>query len=545
MPQVRLAMAQINPVLGALEFNSKLILESSIAAAQQNCDLVVFPEMALSGYPIEDLALDSGFLGACQDELDSLAKELGEQCPDLHVLVGHPSFASSPSKWAIAENSASLLFQGEVVSRYAKHHLPNYSVFDEYRTFVPGNRSHQFTLGGIRFGTLICEDIWQSGGPRSALSANNIDVALVLNGSPFELTKSDERLALVQQLASEQSVAVVYVNLVGAQDDLVFDGDSFAISPSGDLIARSPQFETSLEIIDFDSESIRCKREPARRLHYLEQAYSALVLGLKDYVAKNNFSQVILGLSGGIDSALTATIASDAIGSENVFGLLMPSKFSSQHSISDAKELAENLGVSYQIENISNLVNAFEAQLELSDIAKENLQARVRAILLMSLSNTHGQLVLSTSNKSELLVGYSTIYGDSVGGFSPLKDVEKSLVWDLANWRNQKAKERGEHPPIPENSITKEPSAELRPDQKDVDSLPPYEVLDEILKLVVEDRTPKAELISQGFDPEIVSQVLNLASKAEWKRRQGAIGPRITKLAFGRERRVPITNRFQ
>jgi NAD+ synthase (glutamine-hydrolysing) len=389
---------------------------------------------------------------------------------------------------------------------------------------------------------LICEDIWQTGGPVAQIASHQVDLTLVLNGSPFEQSKTDTRLELVQKLAASQSSAVAYVNLVGGQDDLVFDGNSFVVDAKGNQIARAKQFEDDLVIVEIEGKSsIKALGEPTPTQSELAQVWNALVLGLRDYVQKNGFKSVVLGLSGGIDSAVSAALAVDAIGSKNVFGVSLPSKYSSDHSLSDAAELAQKTGLNYTTEPIEPYVEQFVSKLNLVGLAAENLQARVRAVILMAKSNTDGHLLLSTGNKSELAVGYSTIYGDAAGGFAPIKDVQKTLVWELAKYRNEFATKQGLTPPIPESSISKPPSAELRPDQLDQDSLPDYEVLDRILELHIENRLSESEIISQGLDAKTVEQVLTLVAASEWKRRQSAIGTRITKLAFGRERRVPIT----
>ncbi len=550
MSKVRLALAQTNPTVGAIQANLRQIITNIDEAIEQGATLVVFGEMALTGYPIEDLATRESFL----IEAESAVKELTQilQNPtykDLTVVVGHPALtkANKEHGWAIAQNCATVIHKGQVLGRYAKHHLPNYSVFDEYRVFVPGDELLTFELDGLRFSTVICEDIWQSGGPVAELSKNQTDVTLILNGSPFEIDKDDRRLELVSELTKKHSCAAVYVNLVGGQDDLVFDGDSIVIDSKSRLVARAKQFKSDLVLIDIDSkDDLTVVGE-----HHLTkpndnwQIWNALVLGLRDYVHKNGFTSVVLGLSGGIDSAVCATIAADAIGAENVFGVSMPSRYSSDGSKDDAQDLAQRRGLNYQIQAIENLVKPFETQLELDGLAAENLQARVRGVILMSLSNKQGMLTLTTGNKTELAVGYSTIYGDTVGGYAPLKDVEKTLVWQLAKWRNGYAKSRNEIEPIPANSIEKPPSAELRPDQVDQDSLPPYDVLDAILNAYVNNRKSAKEIVSYGFDEQLVTKVLTLVDRAEWKRRQGAIGPKITGVAFGRDRRLPITNQFK
>jgi len=543
MPALRLAMAQINPTVGDLAGNSTQILEKVQQAQELGSNLVLFPELALTGYPIEDLALSKDFLNDSGKALEALAKELAKRGQGhIRVVVGHPAFAKSPTSWAIGQNCASLIFDGKVQASYAKHHLPNYSVFDEYRVFVSGDELLTFEIDGLRFATVICEDIWQSGGPVSQIASHNVDLTLVLNGSPFERSKTDTRLELVSELASKQSTAVAYVNLVGGQDDLVFDGNSFLIDAGGKEIARAKQFDTDLLIVEIESKnSIKPVTQSTKTQTDLAQVWNALVLGVRDYVRKNGFKSVVLGLSGGIDSAVCASIAVDAIGAKNVFGVSLPSKYSSDHSLSDAALLAKNTGLDYSTEPIEPYVEQFVEKLKLQGLAAENLQARIRAVVLMAKSNTDGHLLLSTGNKTELAVGYSTIYGDAAGGYAPIKDVEKTLVWDLARYRNELAAKQGNTPPIPEASISKPPSAELRPDQLDQDSLPDYAVLDRILELHIEQRKSESEIIAQGLDATTVESVIRLVSISEWKRRQSAIGPRITKLAFGRERRLPIT----
>lgn len=543
MPALRLAMAQINPTVGDLAGNSKLILEKVQQAQDLGSNLVLFPELALTGYPIEDLALSKDFLIESSKALETLARELATlDQGHIRVIVGHPALAKSPTPWAIGQNCASLIFDGKVQASYAKHHLPNYSVFDEYRVFVPGDQLLTFEIDGLLFATVICEDIWQEGGPVAQIESNKVDLTLVLNGSPFERSKTDTRLELVSNLAAKQSTAVAYVNLIGGQDDLVFDGNSFLIDASGKEIARAKQFEQDLLVFEIESKvTIKPVSKSTPTQGDLAQVWNALVLGVRDYVQKNGFKSVVLGLSGGIDSAVCAAIAVDAIGAKNVFGVSLPSKYSSDHSLSDAALLAKNTGLVYSTEPIEPYVEQFVEKLKLQGLAAENLQARIRAVILMAISNTAGHLLLSTGNKTELAVGYSTIYGDAAGGYAPIKDVEKTLVWDLARYRNELATKQGQTPPIPEGSITKPPSAELRADQLDQDSLPEYAVLDRILELHIEQKMSESEIIAQGLDATTVESVLRLVSSSEWKRRQSAIGPRITKLAFGRERRLPIT----
>jgi NAD+ synthase (glutamine-hydrolysing) len=548
MPKVRLALAQTNPVVGDIGGNTDAALEVIKNAVKNGAELVLFGEMAVTGYPIEDLAARESFINDASRSTQNLAGRLAEAgLGEIAVVIGHPALAPmrESHSWALAQNCASVLLGGKVVGTYAKHHLPNYSVFDEYRIFVPGDELLTFEFKGLKFSTLICEDIWQDGGPVAQLVGSGTDVVLVLNGSPFEIDKDDRRQELVRGLATKNDAAVAYVNLVGGQDDLVFDGDSLVIDSTGDLIGRAKQFETDLIYFDLESKSKITMVGEARRTKTddREQVWNALVLGLRDYVEKNGFKSVVLGLSGGIDSAVCASIAADAIGANRVFGVSMPSRYSSEHSRTDADDTAERIGLNFRTEPIEPMVSAFESQLGLEGVAAENLQARVRGAILMGLSNAEGHLTLTTGNKTELAVGYSTIYGDSVGGFAPIKDVEKTMVWQLANWRNEFAIAKGETPPIPENSISKPPSAELRPDQKDQDSLPEYDLLDSLLDAYVEKRLGRDQIIALGFDAAVVDRIIGLVDRAEWKRRQGAIGPKITGMAFGRDRRLPITNK--
>ncbi|MEY4418150.1 MAG: hypothetical protein RIQ88_588 [Actinomycetota bacterium] len=550
MSKLRLALAQTNPTVGAIEANSKVILENIKMAKEQGANLVVFGEMALTGYPIEDLASSQDFLLQAELALKNLiVKTMEPALSGITIVLGHPALATAQEQtgWAIAKNMATVFRDGKLVGSYAKHHLPNYSVFDEYRIFVPGQDLFTFELEGLNISTVICEDIWQSGGPVAQISKNQTDLTLVINGSPFEVDKDDKRLSLVTELAKKHSCAVAYVNLVGGQDELVFDGDSVIVDSKGRLSARLKQFKTDLLILDVvakDEIKVVGEHHISKPNDYW-QIWNALVLGLRDYCYKNGFTDVVLGLSGGIDSAVCATIAADALGPEHVHGVSMPSRYSSVGSKDDAKDLAKRRAIDYQVQPIEELVKPFEEQLGLSGLSAENLQARVRGVILMGLSNKNGWLTLTTGNKSELAVGYSTIYGDTVGGFAPIKDIEKTLVWDLAKWRNEYAMNKGEVAPIPESSISKAPSAELREGQVDQDSLPPYDVLDAILDAYVNGRKSVAEIVGYGFKQELVEKVIGLVNHAEWKRRQGAIGPKITGMAFGRDRRLPITNKYK
>jgi NAD+ synthase (glutamine-hydrolysing) len=547
MPKVRLAMAQTNPVVGDFSGNLAQTIAAIDESVANGANMVVFGEMNLAGYPIEDLAARASFIEAAEATVERLTGHLkAAKYAEIAVVVGHPAKAKNSNGWSIAHNAATVIIGGAVVGQYAKHHLPNYSVFDEFRNFVPGEELLTFDFNGLKFSTVICEDIWQSGGPVGQLSNSHTDVALILNGSPFEVSKTDSRLKLVESITRTHGCAAAYVNLVGAQDDLVFDGNSFFVASNGNLVTRAKQFDTDIVFIDIDSrESTTSATAPDTSRDELGEIWSALVLGLRDYVGKNGFKSVVLGLSGGIDSAVCAALAADAIGAANVFGVSMPSKYSSDHSKGDAEDLAERIGCHYRTETIESMVSAFESQLELDGLASENLQARMRGVILMALSNAEGHLTLTTGNKTELAVGYSTIYGDSVGGFAPIKDVEKTLVWKLAEWRNAEALSLGLTPPIPENSISKPPSAELRPGQVDQDSLPDYELLDALLDAYVERRLGRDQVIAEGFEPATVDRIIGLVDRAEWKRRQGAIGPKITGMAFGRDRRLPITNKFR
>ncbi len=577
MPTVRLALAQTNPVVGAFDANARVIIDYCRRARDARADVVVFGEMALSGYPIEDLATRPDFLEASRHTLENVSQRLADEgLGNLPVIIGYPdgpvvsarSDASLGAPSPIALNCAAVLHGGAIVARYEKHHLPTYSVFDECRTFVPGNRLLVVNVGGVDFALIICEDLWHGGDPIAQIRATNASVLLVLNASPFERDKGDVRLPLVTRRAQETMTTVAYVNIVGGQDDLVFDGESFIVHHDGTLVARAEQFIEELLVADIavsprdnatpssqmldnidhvrlpqheDVDRAPLVNRIGRHLETSEQVWNALVLGLRDYLGKNGFQTTLVGLSGGIDSALCAVLAADAIGSHRVHGVSMPSRFSSDHSRSDAKDLADRLNLSFRIQPIDEFFSVLHTHLGVSGVAAENLQARIRGIVLMAISNSEGHLVLSTGNKSELAVGYSTIYGDSVGGFAPIRDVPKSLVWELARWRNNRGEERDGFAPIPAHSITKPPSAELRPGQRDLDSLPDYVVLDAILDAYISHRKSKSAMIARGFDASTVDDTIRLVDESEWKRRQGPIGPRISALAFGRDRRLPIT----
>jgi NAD+ synthase (glutamine-hydrolysing) len=578
MAKLRLALAQVNPAVGDLTGNALLVREWVARAAGKGAELVVFPEMMLTGYPVEDLVFRESFVRASQTALDRLAAELvTDGFGEIVVLTGYLD-ADGPAKLGAdstatvgPRNALAALWRGRVVARYFKHHLPNYGVFDEDRYFVPGDTLKVLRLrtsqeSEVDIALTVCEDIWQAGGPFTAAAMAQVGLVVNVNGSPYELHKDDVRLPLVQRRAAEAGATVAYVNMVGGQDELVFDGDSMIVQPRGELVARGPQFTETLLLQDLELPEATAQSYPeggpmriervalqtvwspppggvhagqAARLADEAEIWSALVLGLRDYVRKNGAKSVVLGLSGGIDSAVVATIAADALGPQHVVGVSMPSAHSSDHSRADAQALATNLGIDYRTEPIQPMVDAFLANLNLSGLAVENLQARVRAVILMALSNQEGHLVLTTGNKSELAVGYSTLYGDSVGAFNPLKDVPKTLVWQLARWRNTVSRV------IPENSIVKPPSAELRPGQLDTDSLPEYEQLDAILADYVDGDLGRDELVAKGHDPGLVDRVLRMVDSAEYKRRQSAPGTKISFKSFGRDRRLPITNRFR
>ena len=539
-----IALAQVNPTVGDLEGNSALIKNFTKKAAELGASLVVFPEMVLTGYPIEDLSLRKSFQDASKSALNKLALDLkNQELGNLHVIVGYLDSTGESNKLGVPagspENAAAIIHDGKIVKKYVKHHLPNYGVFDEYRYFVPGEESCSFEVAGNKISLAICEDIWQDGGPIAEISKLNTDLLLVINGSPFEHGKDDVRLDLLKKRVSQINAPIAYVNMVGGQDELVFDGDSIVINKNGEIANRASQFVEELVLFEFEKDKPIISGNIRNRNDDLEEVYQALVVGLRDYIYKNNLESVILGLSGGIDSALVAAIAVDAIGAKNVYGVSMPSRYSSNHSISDAKELAKNTGLNFRTVEINPFFETFQNSLKLTHLAEENLQARLRGITLMGISNQEGHLVLATGNKSELAVGYSTIYGDAVGGFAPIKDVPKTLVWKLAKWRNKQSQI------IPESSITKPPSAELRPNQLDTDSLPDYEKLDPLIFAYVEQDHGAFEMASKGLDKNLIEKVVQMIDKAEYKRRQYPPGTKISNRAFGRDRRQPITNSWK
>ncbi|CAL9318836.1 Glutamine-dependent NAD(+) synthetase [Streptomyces sp. enrichment culture] len=578
VPQLRLALNQIDSSVGDLAQNAESIVRWTRHSAEQGAHLVAFPEMALTGYPVEDLALRSSFVEASRAALKSLAARLAEEgFGELPVIVGYldrcetaqPKYGQPAGA---PQNAGAVLYGGDVVLNFAKHHLPNYGVFDEFRYFVPGDSMPVLRVHGVDVALAICEDLWQDGGRVPAARSARAGLLVSINASPYERNKDDTRLELVRKRAQEAGCTTAYLAMIGGQDELVFDGDSIVVDKDGEVVARAPQFSEGCVVLDLDlpaasadaptgvvDDGLRIDRvvlseepvapyEPelaggyADRLDDDEEVYSALVVGLRAYVAKNGFESVLIGLSGGIDSSLVAAIACDAVGAQNVYGVSMPSKYSSDHSKDDAAELARRTGLNYRTVAIEPMFDAYMGSLGLTGLAEENLQSRLRGTLLMAISNQEGHIVLAPGNKSELAVGYSTLYGDSVGAYGPIKDVYKTSIFRLAEWRNRAARERGQTPPIPENSITKPPSAELRPGQVDTDSLPDYPVLDAILELYVDRDRGADEIVAAGYDRELVTKTLRMVDTAEYKRRQYPPGTKISAKGFGKDRRLPITN---
>jgi NAD+ synthase (glutamine-hydrolysing) len=535
---LRLVMAQCNLLVGNITANTEQVVAAARRARDEfGADLIVFPELTLTGYPPEDLLLRP----ACQTLVEAALERILEAVNDIHILLGHPE--QTPEG---RFNCASLLYNGQVVTSCRKHHLPNYSVFDEKRYFVPGPGYSVAEVSGISLGITICEDIWMPGPARAAADAG-ARLVVNLNASPFHTGKRDEREAEVARRASETNCPVVYVNLAGGQDELVFDGESFVLDAAGQVCVRAPAFESGLFPVDFSADGDTVKPlqgEITEHAPELASIYQALVLGVRDYIEKNGFHGAVIGLSGGIDSALTLAIAVDAIGADNVEAVMMPSRYTADMSLEDARAEAEVLGVSYQeipIEKpfaafLDILSDAFAGSAR--DTTEENIQARCRGLILMALSNKQGRIVLTTGNKSEMSVGYATLYGDMAGGFAPIKDVPKLLVYQLSEYRNSIS------PVIPRRVIDRPPSAELAPDQKDEDSLPPYEVLDPILEAYIEADRSVEDIIGMGFEEATVRRIAGLVDRNEYKRRQSPPGVRISQRAFGRDRRYPITSGY-
>ena len=581
MKLLRVALAQMNSTVGDLAGNSKKISDYIKKAVRQKADIIAFPELALTGYPPEDLLLKPRFISDNMAEL----KKIGSQDHGITVIAG---FVDADKKGLY--NAAAVISEGRIIDVYHKIFLPNYGVFDEHRYFKPGNKFPVYNIAGFRLGINICEDIWHSEGPARIQALAGAEVIININASPYEMGKPELRQKILKERSCENSVMIAYLNAVGGQDELVFDGFSMVYDHEGSLIARGKQFEEDMVVLDLDTDQLRKSRKsgkdskeaaghlsastscvkkvkiPATEysgrkalrksvpisvqkpvMNTEEEVYRALMLGTSDYVRKNGFKGVVIGLSGGIDSALVATIAADSIGSENVKGLFMPSKYTSHESREDAFGLAENLGIDIRELHIGDILNAYLSVLskdfkgQKEDTTEENLQARIRGNLLMAFSNKFGWLVLTTGNKSEMSVGYATLYGDMAGGFAVIKDVPKTLVYEISKWRNAIAG----GPVIPERVLWKEPTAELKHDQKDSDTLPPYPVLDPILRAYIEDEAGFGDILEMGCDSECVRKVIGMVDRSEYKRRQAPPGIKITSRAFGRDRRFPITNRYR
>jgi len=535
---VKLALAQLNTRVGAIEENTSKVLEAISRARDELCsDLVIFPELTLSGYPPEDLLLHSGL----RKRVEAAFERVQSEARGIAVLLGLPEYMDGA-----IYNAAVLLDNGEVLAKHRKLILPNYAVFDEKRYFTPGDGPTVAELGGMRLGIVVCEDVWEPG-PARATAAAGADVLLVINGSPFHIDQQRKRETMVGDRARENGVPVVYLNMVGGQDELVFDGGSFAVDANGALAFRGPWFDERMLTVDLELADSKVKVVPGQvePMSSTEtMVYRALVTGTRDYVDKNGFPGIVLGLSGGIDSALTLAVAVDALGCERVHAVMMPSRYTSEISLADAAEQAHKLGVRYEILSIEPI---YEAAVEVlkdifagraQDTTEENIQSRCRGILLMAISNKLGSMLLTTGNKSEMAVGYATLYGDMAGGFAPLKDCSKTLVYRLARYRN------GVSEVIPERVIVREPTAELRADQKDSDSLPPYDLLDPILEAFIEKDWSVEQISELGYERELVVRILKMVKRAEYKRRQAPPGVRVSNRAFGRDWRYPITSGY-
>jgi NAD+ synthase (glutamine-hydrolysing) len=533
---VKVAIAQINSTVGDLAGNRAKILAFSRRAADLGADIVVTPELSLVGYPPEDLLLRSAFYAKTAQAFEALTADLA-QLPDLHVIIGHPVIQDGRRF-----NAASVVCNGRMLGTYCKHDLPNAAVFDELRYFSSADAPLVFDVKGVRFGINICEDTWFPHAPARAKAAG-AEVLLVPNASPYHMNKQHVRYSVMRDNVSAQGLSLVYANLVGAQDELIFDGASFVMDQNGTICAQSQHFEEDLQLVEF----VAGKPQPgaiAAALSVEAQVYQALVLGVRDYIGKNGFPSVIIGLSGGVDSALTLAVAVDALGAERVRAVMMASPYTADISWIDAREMVERIGVRYDEIPIHDCFNAFRATLAqqfeglAEDATEENLQARIRGTILMALSNKHGSIVLTTGNKSEMAVGYCTLYGDMAGGFAVIKDIAKTLVYRLCAYRNAISEV------IPTRILTRAPSAELRPDQTDQDSLPPYEVLDAIMQMHMEENLSNSDILAAGYRQEDVTRVTRLIKINEYKRRQSPIGIRVTHRGFGRDWRYPITSKF-
>jgi len=570
MKTLRIALAQMNPVVGDLKGNSRKILSYISKAKKQKADVVAFPELAITGYPPEDLLLKPRFV----DDTIAAIKMISAKTSGIAAVVG---FVDKDKDGLY--NAAAMISEGRIRDIYHKIRLPNYGVFDEVRYFRPGSRFPVYSLNGVKVGLNICEDIWHREGPARMQSRAGAELIININASPYEMGKPAVREKILEERSRENRVMIAYLNAVGGQDELVFDGCSLVFDHEGNRIARAVQFEETLMVLDLDISAVRKNRKVASRrdsgktqhaktisvpvpaladrkplrsimqpmLNREEEVYKALVLGTADYVGKNGFQGVVIGLSGGIDSSLVAAIAVDALGKEQVTGIFMPSPYTSRDSREDAEELAKNLGISFIDLPIRDIMESYGKVLEPwfagkeKDTTEENLQARIRGNLLMAFSNKFGWLVLTTGNKSEMSVGYATLYGDMAGGFAVIKDVPKTLVYDICRWRNSV----GSSEIIPRRVMTKEPTAELRPNQKDTDSLPPYEQLDPILKAYIECELSFSHMLSLGCSAEQTRRVISMVDRSEYKRRQSPPGVKITARAFGRDWRFPITNRYR
>jgi NAD+ synthase (glutamine-hydrolysing) len=539
---VKIGLAQLNTHVGAIDTNTKKVLATATRARDEfGCELVIFPELTLCGYPPEDLLLHRGMRLRVEAALDAIRNGVN----GIAVYVGFPEYVGDQ-----IFNSAILIRDGQELARHRKQSLPNYAVFDEKRYFDSGDEATVVDYQGIRFGLTICEDTWESA-PCAAASAAGADVILVSNGSPYDVNSQAKREAELGARALENGLPLIYVNMVGGQDELVFDGGSFAVDAESKVIFRAPPFREDLSVLELHSTDDAVQIDAAvvaPALSDAESIYSALVLGTRDYVDKNGFDSALLGLSGGIDSALTLCVAVDALGADRVQAVMMPSRYTSAMSLEDAESQARNLGVEYKKLSIEPIFEATQSVLSdvfaglAADATEENIQARCRGILLMAISNKTGKMLLTTGNKSEMAVGYATLYGDMAGGFAPLKDCSKTVVYELARYRNGQGIETGEV--IPERVITREPTAELRPDQKDSDSLPPYEILDAILEAFIEKDYSVEQITELGFDRDVVGRVLQLVKRNEYKRRQAPPGVRVSSRAFGRDWRYPITSGY-
>ncbi|HAT32959.1 MAG TPA: NAD+ synthase [Janthinobacterium sp.] len=535
---VKVAIAQMNSTVGDLAGNRAKIVDLSRRAFEAGADIVLTPELSLVGYPPEDLLLRTAFYAKTQEALAALASELAS-FKDLHVVVGLPLLEVGGER---RYNAASVLLNGEVLGTYRKHDLPNTTVFDEKRYFSSSDQAFVFAVKGVRFGINICEDTWFGHAPRRALEAG-AQVLLVPNGSPYHMNKQHLRYETMRKNVSALGLALVYANLVGGQDELIFDGDSFVMDGAGTICKQLKHFEEDLQVVEFDGATPRPTALPPP-LSTEAQVYQALVLGVRDYIGKNGFPGVLIGMSGGVDSALTLAIAVDALGADKVRTVMMPSPYTADISWIDARDMVKRLDVRYDEISITPTFDAFRATLArefaglAEDATEENIQARIRGTILMALSNKHGSIVLTTGNKSEMAVGYCTLYGDMAGGFAVIKDIAKTLVYRLCAYRN------GVSDVIPQRILTRGPSAELRPDQLDQDSLPPYEVLDAIMQMYMEENRPIADIIAAGYPPADVARVTRLIKINEYKRRQSPVGIRVTHRGFGRDWRYPITSKF-